>query len=305
MSKFFFALCFFLIVTNTKCYHNPITNRVIRPSDKNNLNRRSTLQKMTRASLSSLLLPLPAQAFAQLAPPDTSALERFDLPRDKLNDMRFALGMSEGMKDYEAEASPKKASLFRDLLSSLPPNQSSEPLIVEVGMGSFPNSKFYHPSAANRPLDIVGVDPNDSMKNFAMSNAEKDSLTKNGNSVRIVHGVSEALPFNDGSVDAVVCSLTLCSVLDPQKSIAEIKRVLKPGGKFLFWEHVLSQTDSGMANFQIAMTPAQVRCADGCHLNRKTGETINNAGFKRVDMEYFELKNFGFLNPTVAGLATK
>ncbi|GMH52303.1 hypothetical protein TrST_g7442 [Triparma strigata] len=259
---------------------------------------------MTRASLSSLLLPLPAQAFAQLAPPDTSALERFDLPRDKLNDMRFALGMSEGMKDYEAEASPKKASLFRDLLSSLPPNQSSEPLIVEVGMGSFPNSKFYHPSA-NRPLDIVGVDPNDSMKNFAMSNAEKDSLMKNGNSVRIVHGVSEALPFNDGSVDAVVCSLTLCSVLDPQKSISEIKRVLKPGGKFLFWEHVLSQTDSGMANFQIAMTPAQVRCADGCHLNRKTGETINNAGFKRVDMEYFELKNFGFLNPTVAGIATK
>ncbi|GMH58732.1 hypothetical protein TL16_g02675 [Triparma laevis f. inornata] len=217
-----------------------------------------------------------------------------------MTDMRFALGMSSGMKDYEAEASTKKAELFSKLLSSLP----ASPSIVEVGMGSFPNSKFYHPSSSSN-LDIIGVDPNDSMKGYAMSNANDAGLTKNGNSVRIVHGVSEALPFDDNSVDACVVTLTFCSVLDPEASIAEIKRILKPNGKFLFWEHVLSQTDTNMANFQNVMTLTQVKVADGCHLNRKTGETISNAGFKKVDLDYFELKTFSYLNPTVAGIATK
>ena len=99
------------------------------------------------------------------------------------------------------------------------------------------------------------------------------------NSVRVVHGVSEALPFEDATVDAVVCSLTLCSVGNPDKSVAEIKRILKPGGKFLWWEHVLSEDDPALAQRQRDLTPSQVRRADGCHLDRRTGETIKAAGF--------------------------
>ena len=91
-----------------------------------------------------------------------------------------------------------------------------------------------------------------------------------------MHGVSEALPLADGSCDAVVCTLTLCSVLEPQKSVAEIKRVLKPGGKFLFWEHVLSETDDELKRQQIALTPQQVKRADGCHLDRRTGKCVTH-----------------------------
>ena len=119
---------------------------------------------------------------------------------------------------------------------------------------------------------------------YAQENARRARLTRGRlqdpsqpsalSTLRIVHGVSEALPLADGSCDAVVCTLTLCSVLEPQKSVAEIKRVLKPGGKFLFWEHVLSETDEDLKRQQIALTPQQVKRADGCHLDRRTGKCV-------------------------------
>ena len=59
-----------------------------------------------------------------------------------------------------------------------------------------------------------------------------------------------------------------------------------------------------MASAQIALNPMQVAAADGCHLNRRTLQTIKAAGFKSVDAEYFELDGFLYLNPTVAGIAT-
>jgi SAM-dependent methyltransferase len=190
-----------------------------------------------------------------------------------------------------------KENLFRSLLSSLP---RSDAVVVEVGMGSFPNAPFFALKEAPDAMDIIGVDPNDSMGGYALANARRAGLLAGRgpppglewvpkgaggggsgamNSVRVVHGVSEALPFEDASVDAVVCSLTLCSVGNPDKSVAEIKRILKPGGKFLWWEHVLSEDDPALAQRQRDLTPSQVRRADGCHLDRRTGETIKAAGF--------------------------
>eukprot|EP00536_Pseudo-nitzschia_multiseries_P001067 jgi/Psemu1/180083/e_gw1.13.73.1 len=207
------------------------------------------------------------------------------------------------MVDYEREAYPKKKELFRNLFSSLSTSEERDPVVVEIGMGSFPNALYY--KGAARGLDIIGVDPNDWMAGYAKDNADRAGLLQgDGDNLRIVHGVSEALPLLDASCDAVVCTLTLCSVLDPALSVSEIKRVLKPGGKFLFWEHVLSETDPGFARQQILNTPNQVKRADGCHLDRRTGEIIRQAGFSELDMQYLELKKFGFLNPTVCGIAT-
>ena len=92
------------------------------------------------------------------------------------------------------------------------------------------------------------------MENYARDNAAKAGLGATS-SLRVVHGVSEALPLASKSCDAVVCSLTLCSVVDPARSVAEIKRVLRPGGQFVFWEHVLSETDPGFAEEQVRATP--------------------------------------------------
>eukprot|EP00933_Yihiella_yeosuensis_P044423 TRINITY_DN39541_c0_g1_i2.p1 TRINITY_DN39541_c0_g1~~TRINITY_DN39541_c0_g1_i2.p1 ORF type:complete len:357 (-),score=79.27 TRINITY_DN39541_c0_g1_i2:53-1123(-) len=245
----------------------------------------------------------PAKAETQLVVPPADKLQQYDQPRDKQRDAGFAQGMATGMADYEQAVSKKKRPLFDRLLKALPRKDAT---IVEVGMGSFPNAAYF--SAKNTPeqMDIIGVDPNDSMEKFARESAKKAGILnpKKQNNLRVVHGVAEALPLPSGSADAVICTLTLCSVLDPQLAVAEIKRVLKPGGQFLFHEHVISEEDDGLAQQQIGWTPYQMARADGCRLDRRTLETIKAGGFSSVDGEYYELKDFQFLNPTVCGIAT-
>lgn len=245
----------------------------------------------------------PADALLSLGAPPETRVQKYDPPRNKMRDAGFAQGMAYGMVDYERAVSSKKRELFDRMLKELPRDGS---VVVEVGMGSFPNALYFGSAAAPSQLDIIGVDPNDSMEKYAQESAEKAGLLAagRGNSVRATHGVAEALPLADASADAVVCTLTLCSVLDPAVAVAEVKRVLKPGGRFLFLEHVLSETDAAFATEQKMFTPMQVARADGCHLDRRTLETIKAAGFASLDSQYFELANFRYLNPTVAGIAT-
>jgi len=157
---------------------------------------------------------------------------------------------------------------------------------------------------ADRRLDLIGIDPNDKMEKYARQSAKSAGLLEKS-SLRIVHGVAEAIPLETASCDAVVCTLTLCSVVDPERAVSEIRRVLKPGGKFLFWEHVLSETDEDLARSQRALTAWQVKRADGCHLDRQTLKTItaSSSGFTLQTGGYFDLKGFNILNPTVAGIA--
>jgi ubiquinone/menaquinone biosynthesis C-methylase UbiE len=276
--------------------------------------RRQVFFDILRQSVSAVTViggfPRVSHGLAAITSPPLESLTKYDLPRNLLQDAAFAQGMSVGMIDYEKESYPTKKKLFRQLFESLSSNRNNdnnvnmkEIVIAEVGMGSFPNALYYKDQHG---LDIIGIDPNDRMEGYAKDSASRAGLLSNnmGNSLRIVHGVSETLPLEDNSCDAIVCTLTLCSVTDPIRSVSEIKRVLKPGGKFLFWEHVLSQTDSKLANYQIEMTPSQVKRADGCHLDRKTGDVICSAGFQSVDLQYMELEKFGFLNPTCFGIAT-
>jgi len=213
-------------------------------------------------------------------------------------------------EDYELEIFPKKEQLFSTLFSCLI-NSSKQngfvgvgekPVILEVGIGSFPNAIFYKHANLNE-LDIIGIDSDDQIDKYARNSAKRAGILPN-HSLRTIHATSEALPFPDASVNAVVSTLTLCTVQNPFRSIAEIKRVLKPGGKFLFWEHVLSETDESLRKSQIALSPQQAKLKNGCCLDRRTGETIRAAGFSKLDMEYFELSNFSILNPTICGIAT-
>jgi ubiquinone/menaquinone biosynthesis C-methylase UbiE len=187
---------------------------------------------------------------------------------------------------------------------------SNASTIIEVGMGTFPNAPYYvqaRRESALEGLDIISVDPNDSMFGYAKENAEKSGLLSLPNtSLRSVHGVAEALPFANGSVDAVVGTLTLCSVSNQERALSEIRRVLKPNtGKYLFWEHVLSEDSSGLALQQKVLSPIQTLVADGCHLNRRTGANIQNAGFLGgVEMTYVNLGVTDIISPTVFGIAT-
>ena len=219
-------------------------------------------------------------------------------------------------------------------------NGEKEATVVEVGMGTFPNADAYFnafasfdcalPAAAlgsttlcdarreeltdakNLPrLDIVGVDPNDAMEKYARAafesaraDATADGRVAARNTLRVAHGVAEALPLPTSSADAVVCTLTLCSVLDPAAAVAEIRRVLKPGGSFVFVEHVLSEDDDALRAQQVALDGLQAKLADGCHLNRRTLQTIQSAGFADYELvERFTLPGFGLISSQVAGIA--
>ena len=183
-------------------------------------------------------------------------------------------------------------------------------------MGTFPNAQYYAQALNDNPsikgLDIISVDPNDSMFGYALDSATKVGLLPSSKSIenkvslRSVHGVAEALPFADNSIDAVVATLTLCSVTDQQHALSEIDRVLKSGCQYLFWEHVLSEDDASLALLQQALSPLQTLVADGCHLNRRTGMIISNNDnglfSGGVNMDYILLDD-SVIGPTAFGIA--
>eukprot|EP00931_Biecheleriopsis_adriatica_P088738 TRINITY_DN62989_c0_g1_i1.p1 TRINITY_DN62989_c0_g1~~TRINITY_DN62989_c0_g1_i1.p1 ORF type:complete len:309 (-),score=49.48 TRINITY_DN62989_c0_g1_i1:65-991(-) len=244
-----------------------------------------------------------AEALALLREPDSELRKRYEpSARNSVKDATNARGMYYSMVDYERAVSKRKRALFSRLLACLP---SRDAVVVEVGIGSFPNSLYFSSRSAPTGIDFIGVDPNDFMEEYARKSAERAGLLeeKRGHSLRVVHGVAEALPLDSAVADAVISTLTLCSVQDPERAVMEMRRVLKPGGRLLFMEHVLSETNPIFAAAQRAATPDQIQ-REGCHFDRQTLQTIKGGQFQDVDGEYFELQNCGFLNPTVAGIAT-
>src|SRR5207302_11033986 len=93
-------------------------------------------------------------------------------------------------------------------------------------------------------------------------------------------------PAPDGSFDTAIASLVLCSVPDQSAALAEIRRVLKPGGELRFYEHVRSPKRM-VAGIQSAVTPVWSRLGGGCHLNRDTESAIAAAGFESEACERF------------------
>jgi len=99
--------------------------------------------------------------------------------------------------------------------------------------------------------------------------------------VRRVAARAEALPYPDASFDTVVATLVLCTVGDPHASLREVRRVLKPGGLLLVFEHVRLENPL-LAGLQAALTPAWKHLAGGCHLDRDTLRLVREAGFVAV-----------------------
>ncbi|XP_061985345.1 uncharacterized protein LOC133704517 isoform X2 [Populus nigra] len=120
-----------------------------------------------------------------------------------------------------------------------------------------------------------------------------------------IQAVGEAIPLNDASVDAVVGTLVLCSVEEVGQTLQEVKRVLKPGGLYLFVEHVAAKDGTILRLLQSALDPLQQTVADGCHLSRDTGKEILKAGFSSVDLSMAFLPNALIINPHVYGIASK
>ena len=119
----------------------------------------------------------------------------------------------------------------------------------------------------------------------------------------LVPASAAALPFADGTFDTVVSTLVLCTVPDQEAALAEVRRVLRPGGVFLFFEHVRSD-DPGRARWQDRLERPWRLVAGGCHPNRPTLHGIRAAGFDVVDHVAGEMPGFPrIVRPYVAGRA--
>ncbi|MEM9508208.1 MAG: class I SAM-dependent methyltransferase [Cyanobacteria bacterium P01_E01_bin.35] len=148
--------------------------------------------------------------------------------------------------------------------------------ILEIGFGTGLNLPCYPKSVSK----ITTVEPNPGMKKLARSRMEQSQITVD---YKVLNG--ESLPLEDCSFDSIVCTWTLCSIPQVERAIAEIYRLLKPGGKFLFIEHGLSQ-EARIQVWQNRLTPLQKIIADGCHLNRKIDDLVRQQ-FSQVTIQEF------------------
>ena len=141
--------------------------------------------------------------------------------------------------------------------------------VLEIGMGTGRNLPFYDRS---RITQLVGVDPALQMHRLARRRSEKAGID-----VELVGLSAERLPLPDESFDTVVCTYTLCSIPDPAAALYEVRRVLKPGGQFLFCEHGRAP-DASLAQWQQRIEPLWKPLAGGCHLTRDVPLLLHDAG---------------------------
>lgn len=142
--------------------------------------------------------------------------------------------------------------------------------VFEIGCGGGFNQQFYDKDAVSA---FAGIDPSDKLLEFARAAA-----AKKGWAADIRAGVGEAIPFSSESFDTVVCTYTLCSVADPQRVLSEMRRILRPGGKFLFLEHGRAP-DADVQRWQDRIEPLWKPIAGGCHLTRPITAAVRHAGF--------------------------
>jgi ubiquinone/menaquinone biosynthesis C-methylase UbiE len=146
---------------------------------------------------------------------------------------------------------------------------AAEGRVLEIGIGSGLNLPFY--SAQVR--EIIGLEPSRQLADMTRRAARDVTL-----SVSLLDASAEAIPLDSGSIDTVVTTWTLCSVPGVNQALAEMRRVLRPGGQLLFVEHGLSP-EPGVQKWQDRLTPIWKRIGGGCHLNRPIQVLIENAGF--------------------------
>jgi len=166
--------------------------------------------------------------------------------------------------------------------------------VVELGAGTGANLALYPGSVS--ALTLVEPDPH-------MTKRLREKLAGSGRTATVVEAPAERLPFADAEFDTAVVTLVLCTVPDPAAALAELARVVKPGGKLLFVEHVRA-ADAGLARWQDRLERPWRFLGDGCHCNRDTLATIAASPFVPGPVEHGELpKAAPIVKPLIRGSA--
>jgi ubiquinone/menaquinone biosynthesis C-methylase UbiE len=171
--------------------------------------------------------------------------------------------------------------------------------VVEIGPGHGPNFALYPPAVTR----IVAVEPEPHMRGLALAAARAASVP-----AEVVAGSAERIPAGDGSFDAAVVTLVLCSVRDQEAALREVRRVLRPGGRLHFLEHVRAASGRAAA-VQRALDGSRLwpLVGGGCHCARDTAASIERAGFTLERCERFSFPDSGLPRPTgphIVGTAT-
>jgi SAM-dependent methyltransferase len=198
----------------------------------------------------------------------------------------FAWLMAQVSGRYNRELGPLKRSLFADL----------EGTVLEIGPGTGPNLSFF-------PTGVrwIGLEPNPGMHPRLRDEADRLGLE-----IELRSDDVQDIELPDASVDAVVSTLVLCSVGDLDATLAEIARVLRPGGCFVFLEHVAAEPGTWLRRTQGFVCPAWRALNDNCHPDRDTEQAIVRAGF--VDLRCESLQGplpIPIIKPHIVGSARK
>lgn len=187
---------------------------------------------------------------------------------------------------YEGYLAARKRELFTGIAGS----------VLEIGPGTGVNLAYL-------PRDIrwTGVEPNPYMRAELARKARERGIEPE---FAQIEGSRLSVP--DASVDVVLSTLVLCSVLEPAATLREIQRVLRPGGRFVFVEHVAAPRGTWLRRAQRIARPFWGFMADGCRPDREIDHDIERAGFAALDMERFNVQHDVFSSivaPHIAGVA--
>ena len=184
----------------------------------------------------------------------------------------FAAWYDRAMARYETYIAQRKQRLFADLSGT----------VLEIGPGTGANLPHLP-----RGCRWIGVEPNPHMRAPLSQRLDRLDLE-----AEIQPVAAEDLQTPDGSIDAVIATLTLCSVRRPQRVLSEIRRVLRPGGQFCYIEHLAAAQGSWARRGQQLVAPLWSWLGDGCRLDRETDAAIQAGGFTAVEMDHFRVPRF-------------
>jgi len=169
---------------------------------------------------------------------------------------------------------------------------------IDLGAGTGVNRELFPPAVT----ELVLAEPDEHM--LKKLRAKLPQARGDAPVAEAIQAPAERLPFEDDSFDTAVFTLVLCTVPDPVGALAEAARVLRPGGKLLFVEHVRAE-EPGLARWQDRFEKPWRFLADGCHCNRDTVATIEASPFELEEVERGELpKSPPLVRPLVRGQAT-
>jgi len=194
---------------------------------------------------------------------------------------------------------PRLQDLVMGMMNDLRPDtiEAAEGEVLEVGFGTGRNLGLYPPGVKS----VTGIDP---LVTDGVAKVEERIASAPFPVERTALRADGALPFDAGRFDTVVTTWTLCSIPDAGKALAEMRRVLKPGGRYVFIEHGRSERES-TARWQDRVNPIWLKIGDGCNINRKIDRLVEDGGFELASLDRFVGKGPSIFAALYRGVATR